>query len=346
MFEQYTKQSNKTFMENPVIQFLADDLRWTVSDKKKRPVDARFLLDTHRVRNAHLENEPFPLVSLHELNADPNLNHTNRAYRLRAQHNHIIMIDVEPEADDELLQFAKDFPAHLTEISTNGGVHLLIALPNEAITPENEYLLTSTVIKSPKNDFEIICNDHYITFTKKLVMDKPIADYKNNIDDFNRLVSFLDNIVLMDAKTQEERLIKQELAIEFTDENIDEESLLKIMESDSFASFMEKQREKKPSDFNHDLSRYEGSVSTACAGHVYRFVKRLPDTEVLKDTFSHLTDNDWIFLAYMMTKYIVPERDKHEEYRDGLPWLLYNAQNGWTYICAKELQRAQEMETD
>src|SRR5699024_12305751 len=109
----------------------------------------------------------------------------------------------------------------------------------------------------------------------------------------------------------------------------------KLIESKSFVNFMERQSEKTPMDFNNDLSRYEGSVATACSGHVYRFASSLDNTQVLKHTFADMTENDWIYTAYLMTKHIVPEREKHTEIRDGLPWLLYNAQSGWTFIRAK-----------
>lgn len=338
MFEQYTKQPNHEFMKNPVIQFMADDQNWTISDKKKRPVDAKHLLATYEVRNARVYDEPYPLVDLHTLNADENLQETNRAYRLQAQHNNIIVVDVEPEADEELLYFAKDFPAQLTEISTNGGVHLVLAVPDKAINKDNEYLFKTTAIKSPNDDFEILANDHFITFTKKLVLDKRVADFKNNEEDFIRLKDFLANIVEMDKEAQEERKLKQQLAVDFDDSDLNIDSIHKLLESNGFVDFMNRQEEKEPSDFNNDLSRYEGSVATACAGHVHRFVKKLPKTQVLKETFAHMTENDWIYTAYLMAQYIIPERSKHDEYRDGLPWLLYNAKSGWTYIQAKNEQ--------
>lgn len=342
MFEQYTQLSNDEFMKYPIIQHLGKDNRWTISDKEKRPVDAKYLLETHEVRNARVYDHPYPLVKLEELNTDPNLYHTNRAYRAQAQNNHVIMLDVEPSASPEVKQFAIDFPAHFTELSRNGGVHLVIAVPDKAITPENEYLFTSTVIKSPDNTFELILNDHYITFTKRIIHDKPIADFKNNPEDFNKLVTFLDNIVKMDAKAKEERELKRRMAIDFDDSDLHLNLINKVIESKSFVDFMQKQSEKTPDNFHGDTSRYEGSIATACAGHVHRFATSLPNTLVLKDTFKDMTENDWIYAAYLMTQFIVPKRDKHDEYRDGMPWLLYNAQSGWTFIRAKDEQKKKD----
>lgn len=334
--ETYPRYSNDILMKYQIIQEIANEERWTISDKKKRPVDAKHLLETYEVRPARVYDEPYPLVSLHRLNEDVNLSETNRAYRLQAQHNNIIVIDIEPKASKELREFALDFPAHLTEISTNGGVHLFIKIPDKILNEDNKYLLTSTVIKSPDDTFEIIANDHYITFTKKFVLDKPAADYDNNPDHYRRLESFLNNIVEMDREAQEERELKRQIAIEFDDSDLNTDLIEKLLESKSFTNFMERQGEKSPVDFKNDLSRFEGSVATACAGHVYRFASTLDQTQVLKHTFADMTENDWIYTAYLMAKHILPEREKHTEIRDGLPWLLYNAQSGWTFIRAKE----------
>lgn len=339
MFEKYKQQHNDIFMKNPLIQKLKKENRWTVSDKNKRPVDAKHLLETHQVRNARVNDTPYPLVTLEALNNDPNLLHTNRAYRTQAQLNNVIVIDVEPEATDDMLEFAINFPAHLTEISRNGGVHLFIEIPKSMVTPENEYLLKSTVIKSPNNDYEIISNDHYITFTKRIVLDKPIADFEQNIEHRNQLERFLNNIVEMDAETQRQRKLRRRVAIDFDDSNIHHETIEKLLDSNVFIDFMAQQAEKSPSEFNNDLSRYEASIGTACAGHVNRFVENLPYTQVLKDTFEHMTENDWIYAAYKMVEFIVPFRDKHDEYRNDLPWLLYTTHNGWSYIQAMKLDK-------
>lgn len=340
MFDQYTQQPTDVFMQNPLIQFIQNDNQWTISNKDKEPVDAVHLLERQLVRNARVLDDPYPLVSLTRLNNDENLAYTNRAYRLQAQHNRIFVVDVEPSASPELLKFAVEFPAHYTEISRNGGVHLLIKIPENMITPENEYLLTTTVVKSQAKDadLEVILNDHYITFTKKMVMDKEIADFVNNQHDRERLSKFLTNIVKMDEKAKLDRELKRKLAVNFDDSNVQKELVEELANSMPFVKFINKQKENKsPEDFNNDMSRYEASVSTSCAGYTRYYMKKvLPGTQVLQRKFKDMTDNDWIYLAYKLTEFIVDERDKHNEIRGGLPWLLYLAQGGWTFILASE----------
>lgn len=347
MFEQYDQKTNQELIQNKLVQQLANEKQWTVSDKEKKPVDARYLLDTNNVRNARVLDDPYPLVTLHELNESPNLIHTNRAYRLQSQNNNIIVIDVEPHADKDMLMMSKNFPAHYTEISRNGGVHLLIEVPERIKNAENSYLFDTVVVKNKAGDMEVILNDHFITFTKRIVTDKPIADFENNPEQYAQLEKFLANIVKMDEEAKIDRELKRQMAVEFTDENLDVDTINKVIKSLPFSEFIERQKEKDPKSFTDkkgspDWSRYEGSISTACAGHIFRFTKNLKSTVVLKDTFGHLTENDWIYASYLMLKEIVPTRDKHTEVREGMPWLLFNSQSAWQFILAQEEKKKLE----
>ena len=340
MFEQYTQKHNNELMKYPIIQKIATEKQWTISDKKKRPVDAVHLLATYEVRNARVLDDPYPLVSLHDINKDPNFDWTNRAYRLHAQNNRVIAVDVEPSASPEVKQFAKDFPSHFTEISKNGGVHLIIEVPEDLINDENRYLFETTVIKTPDGTMELILNDHYITFTKKIVGDKPIADFINNQSDREKLASFLKNMVIIDADAKERRELAKEIAVEFNNDNIHHDLIESLLSSPFFVNIINRQKEKSAESFNHDLSRYETSISTACAGQVYRFaVKTLPSTIALKQKYDIMTENDWIYMVYKMVQFIVPEREKHYEYRENLPWLLYVTKGSWTYIRSVEEQK-------
>src|SRR5699024_11326882 len=69
----------------------------------------------------------------------------------------------------------------------------------------------------------------------------------------------------------------------------------KLIESKSFVNFMERQSEKTPMDFNNDLSRYEGSVATACSGHVYRFASSLEDRKSTRLNSSHVSISYAVF---------------------------------------------------
>lgn len=345
MFEQCIQQPTDIFMQNPLIKEIAHEEQWTISDKNKKPVDAVHLLNTYEVRNARVLDDPYPLVNLHRLNQDENLMHTNRAYRLQAQHNRIIVVDVEPSGSPELLQFAMDFPANYTEVSRNGGIHLLIKVPEDVITPENEYLLTTTVIKTEDTHLEVIMNDHYITFTKRIPMDKEIADFENNPDHKNRLRQFLNNIVEIDKEAKLQRELKRQMSVSFDDSGVDKENINELVNSLPFVNFIKKQKSKSLEKFNNDLSRIEASISTSCAGYVrYYSQKVIPGTQVLSKRFGHFTENDWIYAAYKMTEIIVDPRDKHSEHRDGLPWLLYLAQGGWSFILSREEQEKLEKE--
>lgn len=370
-------QPHDVFLNNPLIQEIGKENKWTVSyrdkDGSKIPTDAKKLVETGYIGPAYIHNGPYPLLTLDELDKGIKKQkdipyESNRAYRLHSNLNRVIMIDVEPEASDTMLRFAADFPAHYSEISQNGGVHLLIKVPEDLITEKTEYLFDSTVIKErkekepsenenkedskntdetdtrkkpPKASYEVLLNNHFVTFTKKMIMGKPIADFENNPEDKKRLETFLGNVVKMDEKQKEIRDMMKGKSVEMDTSDVDMEKVMQIFNSTPRSIFIAKQKNKSAVDYNNDLSRYEMSISTACAGHVFTFKRNLDRNAAMLERFQSLSDNDYVYLVYLMVKASVPARDKHKELRDNIPWLLYTSREAWSFINAqhkKELE--------
>lgn len=349
-----------TFIQNPLMQHLADDPHWTVSDDSKRPVNARVLLDTGDVRNARFDGES-PLVTLNELDANPNLQAVNRAYRLRARENRVIAIDVEPEAPDAMKQDALNMGAHYTELSKNGGVHLLIRVPDDLITDDNRYMFDDlSVIKEtvPKVEngpdkgkearsayYEVLFNDHFVTFTKRMLTQKPCVDYATDPVAKQQLADFLHNIVQMDAKKKQERELAKQYRIGMVEDMLDdekEEMLDEFLSLRPFENALQQAGEKDVSDFGGDYSRYEMSVANGLAYHTLRVQKLAKDTMSFKKIAETLTEQDMAYAVYLMLKDIVPYRDKHDEDRDGLPWLLFTAKRAYEYVASQNAKREQD----
>lgn len=343
-----------TFMQNPLITHLSSDPYWTVSDDNKRPVNARILLDTESVYNVKFDGE-WPLVTLNELDANQNLQAVNRAYRLRARENRVIAIDVEPGAPDSMKQEVLHFPAHYTELSKNGGVHLLILVPEDLITPENRYMFDDlSVFKEPvpkpkSSDekprdayFEVLFNDHFVTFTKRMLTQKPCIDYTQNPDAKATLAGFLDTIVQMDKQRKKERELAKQYRIGMMKNLIDEEKE-KMIESFIAIKPFEKAREqaegKTVSDFGDDYSRYEMSVANTLAFHTIRAHRLAKDTVSFRDMANAFTEQDLAYAIYLLLKETVPYRDKHDEDRDGLPWLLFTSKRAYEYVKAQNAKR-------
>lgn len=345
-----------TFAQNPFIAHLNEDPYWTVSDDNKRPVNARLLLDTGNVYNVKFDGE-WPLVKLRELDANPNLQAVNRAYRLRARENRVIAIDVEPRAPEQMKQEALSFPAHYTELSKNGGVHLLILVPEDLVTDENRYMFDDlSVFKEPvpkpengekQRDayFEVLFNDHFVTFTKRMLTEKPCIDYNQNPQAKSMLAAFLDSIVQLDKQRKQERELAKQYRIGMMKNLIDDEKEAIIKQFISIKPF-EKAREqagnKEVSDFGGDASRYEMSVANGLAFHTIRTHQLAKDTISFREMAESLTEQDLAYAIYLLFQEAVPYREKHDETRDGLPWLLFTAKRAYEYVKAQNAKRSKK----
>lgn len=344
MVNMYPMVHPLTFIQYPIIQHIANDNRWTISDNNKRPINAKELLTSGDVYGAREDSE---LVTLHELDNNPNLQAVNRTYRLQARNNNIIMIDVEPDASNEMKNQAFYFPAHYTELSTNGGVHLLIAVPQDLINDENRYLFKElSVFKEPvpkeekrPSYFEVLFNDHYITFTKRAIIDKASVDYDTNPQAKQQLASFLNNIVKLDKERKEKRALAKNYQIDMYEQSMDKEKKKQIQRFINIRHLdPTKQRaiERDIDMYNGDLSRYEMAVATSIAGGILRTSNLAKTTVTYRDMLSTFTEQDYVYASYLIMKDIVPYRDKHDENRDGLPWLMYIAREAYTYVLSQQ----------
>ena len=331
------------FKQNPLIHYLKNDKRWTISTDDKIPVDANhFLTHNFDIKPAStLEGDPF--VTLDDLDAVKELDAVNRAYHLHARDNHIMMIDVEPSAPQEFIDFACDFPAHYTEWSKNGGVHLLIAVPDALITDENRYLFTDlTVLKEDVKDkdreagYEVIFNNHFITFTKYMFTEKRVADFIHNEQDKQKLARFLNQLVVMDKerKALREQLRKDREKLSAIDTSSERYQRIEtFVNLEGFKKYKTELETLSAADYQHDVSRYEASIASKIGFKVLQLKKYALDSVSFRNIVLQLTEDDLMYATYVILKDIIPYRDKHNEDRENMPWLLYTARNG--YIFAK-----------
>lgn len=341
LFGAYLQQHENVFRQNALIDKLKTDTEWTVSSNDKKPLDAKVLLASQEIKWASLFEAPYPLVALTELDADPNLDWVNRAYHLDARKNRVFMIDVEPEATDDTLINAINCPANYTEISKRGGVHLMIEIPEDLITPENEYLLDTTVIKDEKLEIEYIFNNHYCTFTKNIVMNKTNTDFNNDPTAKAILKNMLDTIVIIDKDAKLARDAANKIKTTFDTNDLNMTAINKLISIKSLKPFIEKQKQKSSADYNNNDSRYERAVAVACAHKVRSTVKFAKESPYINKIFKDFSDSDAIYATYELLKQCLPYREKHDTSRNGLPWLMYQARGSWTYLLSQdELKKA------
>lgn len=340
-----------TFRQNPLVAHLASDPHWTVSDDEKRPVNARILLESGAVVNAKPEEDP--MVTLDKLDADENLNAVNRAYRLRARENRVMMIDVEPDAPESMKQHVLGFPGHYTELSKNGGVHVMVLVPEDCINDDNRYMFDDlSVFKEPVPKgvergahYEVLFNDHYVTFTKKMLTEKPCVNYNEDANAKAALVKFLANIVELDKQKKEEREVAKQFRIQLMDEFLEdekEELVEKFLTLKAFDKARLQADEKTLTDFGGDASRYEMSVANGLAYHVIQTHGLIKDTISFKDMAEKLSVQDLVYATYLMLKDAVPYREKHDEDRDSLPWLLFTSKRAYEYVKAQKANKSKK----
>lgn len=340
------------FANNPIVKRLTSDPQWTMSDNLKRPVDAEHLLATGDVINASLDG-PSPLVTLDRIDADDRLAAVNRAYRLHARDNRVIAIDVEPEASDAMKESVLNFPSHYTELSKNGGVHLFILVPEDLVDDNNRYMFDDlSVFKEPvpKGEsrpahFEVMFNDHYITFTKRMLVDKPAANFVQDLDAKAKLKAFLDQMVELDKERKKNREIAKQYKVEMYDKSIDDDTMQAIqtfIELRGFDRPKMQAGEKTADDYGGDKSLYESSTASSIASHVIRIHRMAKTTISFSDIAYKLKDSDLIYAVYLILKDIIPHRDKHDETRDDLPWLVYVAKNAYEYIKAQDAKERRD----
>lgn len=337
------------FMQHPIIRKLAHEEHWTVSDKDKQPVHARILLAEDVLHNAHWRDGN-PLVALTALDANPNLAFVNRAYRLHARDNRVIAIDVEPHASPEMKQMVWDFPGHLRELSRNGGIHLLIEVPEDCIDDANRYLFDDlAVFKEPipagvkaKSTYEVLFNDHYITFTKKLGFHKEPTDFAQDPAAKAKLKGFLDNLVRLDAERREQRELMKQHRAELEEGKMTPElksALTMLLELPPIEVARESVSQKTLDDYGGDASRYESSVASSYAHHIMRAHKMALEAISYRDQALLLGENELIRGVYELLTDTVEYRPKHDEEREGYPWLLYVARNSYTYVKSQKAHK-------
>lgn len=305
------------------ISALADIPRWTVSGRiddsledslkaRKAPVDVRHLVATGRVRGAWARDEQC-LMTLGEL-ADSLPLASNAAYYLDATYDGLVVIDIEPSCPPHIAANLLSLPDLLyRETSMSGkGFHLIARVPANA----HEFPVAGRkkVLREEHGWYEIL-QEHWVTFTRSPVPEhlprkEEAAAGGEGFRSVEELYASLARLAKPPASavravgalgteppkiTGMGRIIRQTL-------------------SDAAG------RTRTLADFHGDRSRFEfsvlGTLHRAMKKHLImvghnRGVRYSPDEEV--------------WLLYLAAQEVLPRRDKHNEQRNGVPYLLDRA---------------------
>lgn len=284
------------FYGNPVIQHLGNLPKWTVSTNKKMPIDVCILRDEKRVKAAKYTDDRC-LVTLDEICQILPTATSNTIY-LDALTDGYVVLDIEPKCPDELKQNLLQLPYLYGEVSMSGkGYHLIFELPK--IISKYPAMQKKIVLKEENGYYEILLN-HYVTFTRQA-----ISPYYRLVDNNNANVfeTLFENMAKTQIKTKESYIeISEEEPKEIP--NID--LVFRHLEGISYT--------KHPSDFNEDISRYEYNFISYFYHKIFN---------IMLDQKLYYSDTELLWLLYYVIKERIPHRDKHNEKRKGMPWLMY-----------------------
>lgn len=319
-----------------LIDKIATEKSFGVSSDKKVPLNVKPYLTTLNVRDIRpvtsddLNNHN--LATLNEINMCPSFNKTNRAYHMHAASNLIIGFDIEPRCWSNYLAYFARLPAHYREYSMHNGIHLLYQLNRQKLIPaandmlaeRTEYKFKDMVNNEPL-EYELMLNNHWLTLTRRIFgkqddLETPVPEVIYQLINQEALHWSQNKQQLHDIAIDKQA---SELAKKIT--NLADINKLNDLKGLTVA------------DFHDDDSLYEHNIAIRIAGMLYYrlYISPKPmDTMYLKCMPRLVSKTDFIWATAILLKQIVPAREKDNELRDGLPWLVYTAKKACLYIIA------------
>ena len=301
------------FYEHDIIKKLAKNEKWTVSDKDKIPIDLKLWIYQQKLCGAQFNND-LSLVTLDVLRKEiPNA--ANHAYYLDAMIDKYVVLDIEPSCPDDIKQELLQMSYSYGERSMSGkGYHLIFPLPT--CIAEYPIAQTKLVLKEEHGYYEILMA-HYVTFTADML--PPASGTEPFEPLFRKLAS------------QQKEVVRTEMDITEMAPEMDT-CTLRIQTALKFCGHC---YPKHLEDFHNDHSKYEFAYMM----HLYKNLQKLIQMDSVQ-THRTYTESEQAWFLYSLAKEQLPHRVKHEETRDGLPWLVYLAREVMAkYEDPKEKQK-------
>lgn len=298
------------------------------------PLDKAVQDSMHLMRD-YFDSDAEHLNKLSELNL-PELTTFKRAYRMNALENLVVVLDIEPDTSDALLEKFSKIPAHFAEWSTNNGLHLFYKVDVNRLSDAGRTLLSLTVQKIDEEPagpdsyrkFELIMNDHWITFTGKTNLSQ-IVPVETPVPD-----PIYDIIEAIAVKAAERQMELEDIQVNANERSETSEKLAEwILDSSKMIEI----EQLEPANFQNDMSRYEFNVIFRIAGYLqYRIENANPMTSLRLGgiNLAQISDQDAVQTIYQVAQQIIPYRDKHATFRDRMPWLMYQSVQAYQRIKA------------
>jgi len=305
------------FYTNPVIQKIANNKRWTVSTtkevigndgkkKSKMPLDMYALINLEKVWGCAWDRGHHPLVDLQTV-CDTLPTARNNAYLLDATEDGFVVLDVEGACPEFLKKEFLKLPYKYGEISMSGhGLHLVFDLPKDILAKYPDAAAKASM-QSKDKDYEILMADHFVTFTRNVL---PPSTGELSIKDFENIFESLCRIQRPSVKAESVRVADIDTSniprFEEITDALRKQEYGKTLEDFAY----ERRAGYDNSAYEHYLSRF----------YYTRLKKMLREAQYADLNYS---DEDKALIIYTIASEKLPYRDKHDESRAGMPWLLF-----------------------
>lgn len=305
------------FYNNPAIQKIKDNKRWTVSTTKditdkngkkrnKMPIDMYELINNNRIWGCAWDRGHHPLVDLQTV-CDTLPTAKTNTYMLDAMDDGLVVLDVEGRCPDHMKKEFLKLPYLYGEISMSGhGLHLIFELPTK-ILKKYPNAMTKASLQSENKDYEILMADHFVTFTRNTL---PSSSNECSAEDFERIFENLCSV--------------QKQTIQFDAVNVKDIDTDNIPDFDTMLTYLQQFEYNKtlkdfayPNKTGYDNSAYEHYASR----YYYTQLKKCINSPAY--TGAEYSDEDKAVMIYYIAKEKIPYREKHDEIRAGMPWLLF-----------------------
>lgn len=307
---QTIKEMFPAFYTNSTIQSIANKPKWTISDKDKRPVDMYEVKTRQRIIGCNAE-VPFSTMTLDET-VDIIPYPRNHAFLLDMLTDGFVILDIEPSCKPSLMRKFLMLPYLYGEKSLSGkGIHLVLPVPDCI----DDYPIAKQKIKlqHKSGQYEILQN-HWVTFTRNMLpnVSNPNGD--------KALWEKLYMDLAKEAKESAPLLADYDVLNEKIEDIPDAKTILDILSTGN-------PYKKTPHDFDRadgtpDMSRYE----TGWLSHKYNVMTQLLKASFITKNKHEYTLSEQTCLLAELARRNLEHRDKHDEIRTGMPYLLYTAQ--------------------
>lgn len=278
---------NQKFSYIKDLNDLIGDLKATFTDRYKRPLNAR----------AMQQYKYFPVIIDNVTTIFRNLSSMNYNYPIvvvlneSSKPSKFGCVDLEPHYTPEDLKLAESFDAYYVEDTPRGGKHYLVR-----VAPDNT---TYKYRVSPHIEVQIQCqitiygiNGHMLNSNPEISDFSKYPEVHHTTNNIKSLSDIADTV-------------------KFTNEI--EDMVTELRDANTRLGSTGEEQAKRAYIYDNDDSHAD---FTAMA-RLYRL-----NIKPLKDNFTN-DDLPWILASYAM--HVIPPRAKHQDSRNGVPYLVYIA---------------------